>query len=107
MKFEPLSHCPAHCADEASTAVLRVNFGTRARTSTVNRPVEITGSSTAAARGFLARMRHALARLFGRDSTTATDTDTRHHGCRCDVEARLLELETRKLNAQMLGNLRD
>jgi hypothetical protein len=48
-------------------------------------------------------MRAALARLLKR----ARDTDAHGHDCRCDVEARLLELETSKLNAQILGNLRD
>lgn len=107
MKFEPLSHCSAHgpaqCSDQANAAVLRVDFGTRPRTSTVNGPVEFTGSSVAAAPGFVGRLRIALARLFGRDRQAAT----REYGCHCDVDARLLELETRKLNAQMLGNLRD
>jgi hypothetical protein len=99
MKFEPLSHCP----DQADAAVLRVNFGPRTRVPMRNRPAEITGSPAAAAPGFLARMRAALARLFSRASAAA-----RHNrDCRCEVEARLLELETRKLNTQMLGNLRD
>ncbi|GAB7522581.1 hypothetical protein PBS_15650 [Paraburkholderia sp. 2C] len=99
MKFEPLSHCPAR----ANTAVLRADFGTRTRSSTVNGPAQITGSPTAAAPDFLARMRSALARLFRRNR----DAKTRDHGCRCDVETHLLELEMCKLNAQMLGNPRD
>jgi hypothetical protein len=99
MKFEPLSHCP----EQADAAVLRVNFGLRPRVSTIDKRADITRSAATAAPGFLARMRAALARLLKR----ARDTDAHGHDCRCDVEARLLELETRKLDTQMLGNLRD
>jgi len=99
MKFEPLSHCP----EQADAAVLRVNFGLHPRVSTIGKPADIADSPASAAPGLLARMRAALARLLKRDR----DTDAHNHDCRCDVEARLLELETSKLNAQMLGNLRD
>jgi hypothetical protein len=44
-------------------------------------------------------MRLAIGRLFRR---SAPD-----HACACDVDARLLELETHKLNTQHLGRLRD
>jgi len=99
MKFEPLSHCP----EQAGAAVLRANFGLRPRGSTIDKPADIAHSPASATPGFLARMRAALARLLKRDR----DTGARSHDCRCDVEARLLELETRKLDTQMLGNLRD
>jgi hypothetical protein len=100
MKFEPLSHCPY----QTDAAVLRANFGTRTRASAIDGSVGIKGSSAAAAPGFLARMRNALARFFRRDRHAADEHD---HACHCDVEARLLELETRKLDTQMLGHLRD
>jgi len=107
MKFEPLSHCP----NQADAAVLRVNFGPRMRVATVNRSSDFTGSPGDATPGFFARMRSFFARLFRRDSDAAavTDADANAHdpACRCDVEARLLELEARKLNVQMLGYLRD
>lgn len=99
MKFEPLSRCP----EQADAAVLRVNFGLRTRVATIDKLAEIAHSPASAAPGFLARMRAVLTRLLKRDR----DADAHSHDCRCDVEARLLELETSKLNAQMLGNLRD
>jgi hypothetical protein len=101
MKFEPLSHCPAR----AEAAVLRVSFGfgvrTRARVS--SQVAGLTNSPAAAAPGFVARVRAAIAGLFRRDR----HADARDKPCRCDIDARLLELETRKLDAQMLGGLRD
>jgi hypothetical protein len=59
------------------------------------------GATAAAAPGLLARTRAALLGVFTRDR------DTADHRRRCDVEARLLELETHKLNAQLLDKPRD
>jgi hypothetical protein len=97
MKFEPLSHCP----NRAAAAVLRVGFGTRPCGGRTSGPADLAGSPAIAAQGFFTRMRSAIARLFTRKADAPRD------GCRCDVDARLLELETRKLDSQMFGGLRD
>jgi hypothetical protein len=97
MKSEPLSHCPTR----AEAAVLRIDFSTRTHGSTSSASMQSMAPTAAAAPGLLARMRAALLGVFTRDR------DTADHRCHCDVEARLLELETHKLNAQLLGNPRD
>jgi hypothetical protein len=95
MKLEPLSHCP----DRTDAAVLRVRFDTRSRVQPAVGSAGRIGPSAVPAPTLFTRMRLAIGRLFRR---SAPD-----HACACDVDARLLELETHKLSTQHLGRLRD
>ncbi|CAB3759813.1 hypothetical protein LMG29739_03250 [Paraburkholderia solisilvae] len=99
MKLEPLSHCP----DRTDAVVLQVRFDHRSRLpqpgAAARRAPAPAGPAPRLFGRLFVRMRIvkiAIGRLF------------RHHAadraCRCDVDARLLELETHKLSAQHLGN---
>jgi hypothetical protein len=96
MKLEPLSHC----SDRADAAVLHVRFDNR---SLLQHP----GASARYAHAPAGPAPRLFARLFVRLKIAVGSLLKHHaadHTCRCDVEARLLELETHKLRTQHLGN---
>ncbi|CAB3760260.1 hypothetical protein LMG29542_03797 [Paraburkholderia humisilvae] len=95
MKQESLSHCP----DRTDAAVLRVGFETRSRATRDGQSERHIRSPSDPAVGLFARLCISVRRVFTRNAPD--------DGSPCDVEARLLELETHKLNTQHLGNLRD